>query len=148
MAAALAGVVGLGGWAIALLGDRDEAQRTAASQAALVEQLLRPGPATVVPVEADDGRTVATLVARDDGVQVVSHRLAANDSDQTYVLWGLDQGTPQALGTFDVTGSGRQLASLEVDGADAFPSYGISIEPGNTAPEAPTDVVARGSLPS
>ena len=32
---------------------------------------------------------------------------------------------------------------LEADGADGFPSYGISVEPGRTAPDAPTDVVAR-----
>ncbi|MGY2130350.1 anti-sigma factor [Blastococcus sp. SYSU DS0617] len=149
VAAALAAVVGLGGWTVALLDDRDEAQRTAAAQAALVDQLLRPGPATVVPVDTDDGRTVATLLARDDGVQVVSQGLPANDVDaETYVLWGLDEGTPRALGTFDVTGSDVQLSSIEVDGADDFPGYGISIEPGDSAPEAPTDVVARGSLPS
>lgn len=148
-AAAVAAVVGLGGWIVVLVGDRDEARRTAASEAALVEQLLRPGPATVVPVDAPDGRTVATLLARDDGVQLISHGLEANDRDaETYVLWGLDQGTPKALGTFDVTEAGLQLRTLEVEGADDFPGYGISIEPGNTAPEAPTDVVARGVLPS
>ena len=33
---------------------------------AMVEELLRPGPATVVPV-THDGRTMATLLAREDG---------------------------------------------------------------------------------
>ncbi len=149
VAAAVAAVVSLGGWTALLVGDRDEAQQAAASQAALVEQLLRPGPATVVPVAAPDGRTVATLLTRDDGVQLISHGLDSNDRDaETYVLWGLDQGTPKALGAFDVTEDGLQLRTLEVEGADAFPGYGISLEPGRRAPEAPTDVVARGSLPS
>lgn len=149
VAAAVAAVVGLGGWAVALVDQRDEARRAAAAEAALVEELLRPGPATVVPVADGDGRTVATLLARDDEVQVVNHALEANDRDaETYVLWGLDQGAPKALGTFDVTEPGRQLRTLEVEGADDFPGYGISIEPGSVAPEAPTDVVARGSLPS
>lgn len=149
VAAAVAAVVGLGGWTAVLVDDRNEAQQAAASEAALVEQLLRPGPATVVPVAAPDGHTVATLLTRDDGVQLISHGLDANDRDaETYVLWGLDQGTPKALGTFDVTEDGLQLRTLEVEGADDFPGYGISLEPGQRAPEAPTDVVARGSLPS
>ena len=150
VAAAVAAVVGLGGWTVVLMGDRDEARDAAATEAAMIEQLLRPGPATVVPVADDGGRTVATLLARDDGVQVVSHALEANDLDaENYVLWGLDQGTPKALGTFDVTGSGLELSTLEVEGADDFPTYGLTVEPGDTAPEAPTtDVLARGSLPS
>ena len=143
VAAAFAAVVGLGGWTVVLMGDRDEARDIAAAEAAMVEELLRPGQATVVPV-TDDGRTVATLLTRDDGVQVVSHALEPNDQDaETYVLWGLDQGTPKALGEFDVDGSGLELRTLEVEGADDFPSYGISVEPGRVAPEAPTDVVAR-----
>jgi hypothetical protein len=150
VAAAVAAVVGLGGWTVVLMGERDEARDATAAEAAMLEEMLRPGPATVVPVADDDGRTVATLLARDDGVQVVSHALEANDPDaDNYVLWGLDQGTPKALGTFDVSGSGLELSSLEVEGADDFPSYGLTVEPGDTAPEAPTtDVVARGSLPS
>lgn len=148
VAAAVAAVVGLGGWSVVLLGDRDEARDTAAAEAAMVEDLLRPGPAMVVPVTSGD-RTVATLLARDDGVQVVTHALAANDRDaEIYVLWGLEQGTPKALGEFDVAGTGLELDTFEVEGADDFPSYGISVEPGRRAPEAPTDVVARGSMPS
>ena len=143
VAAAVAAVVGLGGWTVVLMGDRNEARDAAAAEAAMVEELLRPGPATVIPV-TDGGRTVATLLARDDGVQVVSHALEPNDRDaETYVLWGLDQGTPKALGEFDVDGPGLELDTLEVEGADGFPSYGISVEPGRQAPEAPTDVVAR-----
>lgn len=150
MAAAVAAVVGLGGWTVVLTGDRNEARDAAASEAAMVEELLRPGPATVVPVTDGDGRTVATLLARDDGVQVVSHALEPNDRDaEVYVLWGLEQGTPKALGKFDVTGSGLQMSTLEAEGADDFPTYGLTVEPGRSMPEAPTtDVVARGSLPS
>jgi hypothetical protein len=143
VAASLAAVVGLGAWSAVLVGDRNQARDTAAAEAAMVEELLRPGTATVVPVR-DGGRTVATLLARDDGVQVVSHELEANDRDaETYVLWGLDQGTPKALGAFDVEGRGLELDTLEVEGAAGFPNYGISVEPGRQAPEAPTDVVAR-----
>jgi len=143
VAAAVAAVVGLGGWTVVLTGDRNEARDAAAAEAAMVEDLLRPGPATVVPV-TDGGRTVVTLLARDDGVQVVSHALEPNDRDaETYVLWGLEQGTPKALGTFDIDGSGLELITLEVQGADDFPSYGISVEPGRRAPGAPTGAVTH-----
>lgn len=148
VAAAVAAVVGLGGWTVVLVGDRDEARQIAAAEAAVLDELLRPGPATVVPVADGDGRTVATLLARDDGVDVVSRGLAANDRNaETYVLWGLDQGTATALGAFDVGGSGPQLSTMAFEGADDFPGYGISIEPGRRAPAAPTDVVAQGTLP-
>jgi hypothetical protein len=146
--AAVAAAVGLGGWTVVLAGDRDEARQAAAAEAAIVEELLRPGPVTVVPV-TDGGPTVATLLARDDGVQVVSRALEANDPDaETYVLWGLDRGTPRALGEFDVAGSGLELRTVEAEAADDFPSYGISLEPGRRAPEAPTNVVGRGTQPS
>jgi anti-sigma factor RsiW len=149
VAAAVAAVVALGGWAAVLVGERDEARKTAAADASMVEELLRPGRATVVPVADDEGRTVATLLARDDAVQVVSHGLAPNDTDaQTYVLWGLDDGAPEAVGTFDVSGSDRELHTLDASAGGDFSGYGISIEPGRQAPEAPTDVVASGSLPS
>lgn len=147
VAAAVAAVVGVGGWAVVLAGERDDAREAAAADAALVEAVLRPGTATVVPVADDDGRTVATLLARDDEVQVVSQGLAVNDTDaETYVLWGLAEDGPEALGTFDVTEDGRQLHVLAT-AVDDFPGYGISIEPGREAPEAPTDVVAQGRLP-
>lgn len=146
-AAALAAVVALGGWTVVLVADRDEARATAAELAAVVDEVLRPGPATVVPVSDDAGRRVATVVTRDDELQVVSHGLAVNDRDaETYVLWGLDGDDAEPLDTFDVTDPDVQLRSVAVDGADAFDGYGVSIEPGRRAPDAPTDVVATGSL--
>ena len=90
------------------------------------------------------GRTVATLLTRDDGVQVVSHGVEANDTEaETYVLW-VSTGAPRrrwgALRTSLVRPAA--LTPWRSRAPSHFPGYGISIEPGRTAPEAPTDVVA------
>ena len=134
VAAAFAAVVGLGGWSAVLSATGTTRATPRPPRRRWSRSCSARATATVVPV-TDDGRTMATLLARDDGVQVVSHALEPNDRDaETYVLWGLDQGTPKALGTFDVEGSGLELDTLEVEGADGFPSYGISVEPGRPRP--------------
>ena len=49
------------------------------------------------------GRTVATVVARGDEMQVVADGLSVNDADATtYVVWGMRGGGAGPLGTFDV----------------------------------------------
>ena len=68
----------------------------------------------------------------------------------SYVLWGMGEGDPVALGTFDVSRSQmdvRSVGSPSTD-LDGFPQYGISLEPGQEAPSAPTDVVATGEVAS
>jgi len=150
VAAAVAAVLALGIWNVGLRSDRAELASTVAEQQDVVDALLAPGRATVAPL-GDDGRPVATVVARDDELQVVTHGLAANDSaDSTYVVWGLGQGSPRALGTFDVDGSQMALRTVGsgLTGLDGFAMYGISIEPGREAPSEPTEVVATGQVTS
>jgi len=150
VAAAVAAVLGLGIWNVGLRSDRAELSSTVAEQQEVVDALLTPGRATVAPL-GEDGRPVATVVARDDQLQVVTHGLAANDvSDSTYVVWGLGQGAPRALGTFDVDGSQIALRTVGSGqtGLDEFAMYGVSIEPGREAPSEPTEVVATGQVTS
>ena len=62
-----------------------------AQQERIVDSLLTPGEVTVEALSADDGNVVATVVARSDRVDIISHGLAPNDTeDQTYVIWGID----------------------------------------------------------
>ncbi len=150
VAAAVAAVVGLGVWNVVLGADRRELETTVAQQREVVAALLTPGEATVATLDGDGG-PVATVVARADRLQVVTHGLAVNDAGSTtYVLWGLGQDGPKALGTFDVEQSqmGLRTVGSEATGLDEFPQYGISIEPGQEAPSAPTDVVATGQVTS
>ena len=150
VAAAVAAILALGTWNVVLSSAREEAQAAAAEQAELVDALLTPGQATIAPLTAD-GATLATVVAREGQVQVVSQGLTPNDvRAQTYVVWGIGAGAPSSLGTFDVTSPQPALRTLGSGGSglDAFTAYAVSLEPGRSAPPEPGEVVASGEVPS
>jgi hypothetical protein len=150
VAAGVAAILSLGAWNVAVTSDRDAAQAAAAEQSAMLEDLLTSGRATIAPV-LEDGTAVATVVAREDQVQVVAQTLAVNDSqDSTYVVWGLQDGVPEALGTFDVVSPQTDLRTVgsTSTGLDDYSEYAISIEPGREAPSSPTDIVGQGQVAS
>jgi hypothetical protein len=149
VAAAVAAILALGTWNVVLSSARDVAQEAVAEQAQMLDALLTPGRADVVPLSGDDGTPVATVVVRTGQVQVVPHGLPVNDvSEQTYVVWGLGGPAPVALGTFDVLRPQMDLRAVgsAATGLDDHPEYGISLETGRQAPSAPTDVIARGEV--
>lgn len=152
VAAAVAAVLALGAWNVVLSGDRAAVQATAAEQAEMLDALLEPGRATIAPL-TDDGRTLATVVARDGHVQVVAEGLPVNDSsDTTYVVWGVREQTspPVPLGTFDVVSRQMDLRTVgsTATGLDEYSTYAISIEPGREAPAEPSEIVANGQVTS
>ena len=153
VAAAVAAIVGLGIWNISLNTSREEMQATVAEQAEIMEALLRPGQATVAPLATDDGDPVATVVAREGEVHVVTDGLSLNDRDaSTYVVWGLPEGDdePVPLGTFDVLRAEMDLRTVGSDrtGLDDYSTYAVSLERGREAPEQPTQIVAKGQVAS
>ena len=151
--AAVAAIVGLGLWNVFLTSSQERMQETVAAQEEVMAVLLTPGRTTVAPLQqvGDEGRTVATVVARGDELQVVTDGLSVNDADETtYVVWGMGEGAPVPLGTFDVPRSQidvRTVGSPATD-LDGFALYGISLEPGQEAPSEPTVVVATGEVTS
>jgi hypothetical protein len=150
VAAAVAAIAGLGIWNVVLGADRRELAATVAEQREVMDALMTPGRATIAPLD-HDGRQVATVVAREDELQVLAHGLAVNDAGSTtYVVWGLGGNAPEALGTFDVEQSQMSVRTVRsgLTGLDDFLQYGISIEPGQEAPSAPTEVVATGQVTS
>ncbi|WP_369133306.1 anti-sigma factor [Modestobacter sp. I12A-02662] len=149
VAASIAAVLVLGAWNVVLTGQRQAAEAAAAEQAAIVEALLAPGRATIAPM-TDGGREVATVVAREGRLQVVASGLAVNGGESTYVVWGIGDGSPVALGTFDVVSSQMDVRDVGSTGAGSgdYDEFGISIEPGRQAPPAPTVIVATGEVPS
>jgi anti-sigma-K factor RskA len=151
LAAAVAGVVGLGLWNVALSSDRDRAVEVAAEQSAVVQELLRPGAKVVAQMSDTDGRPLATVVTRDGDLQVVSQGLPVNDDTaETYVLWGVADDAPVALGTFDVNRSRLDVHAVvsPPTGAGSFAQYAVSLEPGRQPPPAPSEVVATGAVDS
>jgi D-arabinose 1-dehydrogenase-like Zn-dependent alcohol dehydrogenase len=150
LAAAVAGVVGLGVWNVSLSSARDRAVETAAEQQAVVEELLRPGAQVVAQLSGDSG-PVATVVVQEGEVQVVSQALAVNDeTSETYVLWGLRGGTPEAVGTFDVVRDRLDVNPVgsAPTGSDAYDEYAVSLELGRQPPATPSEVVAIGQVTS
>ncbi|MGY1814141.1 anti-sigma factor domain-containing protein [Blastococcus sp. SYSU D00820] len=151
VAAAVAAILGLGTWNVLLATSRDEVAATAAEQADILDSLLQPGTATIAPVADADGHEVATVVARDAQMQVITQGLEVNDRESTtYVVWGMGGDDPVPLGTFDVVRSQIDLRTVgsASTGLDDFGGFAISIEPGRQAPSAPTEVVANGQVTS
>ncbi|MGY1786265.1 anti-sigma factor domain-containing protein [Geodermatophilus sp. SYSU D00698] len=151
VAAAVAAILALGTWNVVLSSARDDARAAAVEQQQVLEALLQPGRATIAPVQDGDGDPVATVVARDAQLEVVAHGLRVNDSsDSVYVLWGVVDDAPVALGTFDVVSPRTDLRTVgsASTGLDDYAAYAISIEPGRQAPAQPSDVVANGQVTS
>jgi hypothetical protein len=150
VAAAVAAILGLGLWNVVLASDRQHLQSTVAEQNAVMNGLLAPGKATIAPLQ-ENGKAVATVVARGNEVDVITHGLSVNDATSTtYVLWGMGGPKAQPLGTFDVTGSQMSMKTVGsgVTGFDQYGTYGISLEHGRKAPSLPTGVVATGDVTS
>ncbi len=150
VAAAVAAVLGLGAWNIGLNSQRQELQETVADQRAVVDALLDPGRVVLDPL-GEDGRPVATVVARGSEVQVLTHGLAVNEAaTTTYVVWGVGDDGAKPLGTFDVERSQIELRTVGsgLTGLDDVEQYAISLEPGQEAPSTPTEVVATGQVTS
>jgi hypothetical protein len=151
VAAAVIAVLGLGTWAVVLGDDRDRAQATVTQQAQMMDALLQPGHATIAPVSDTGGHRVATIVARDGQLQVVTSGLGVNNVfTTTYVVWGMGEASPVPLGTFDVVQPHPDLRTVgsEKTGLDDFTAYAISLEPGRQVPATPSDVVANGQVTS
>jgi anti-sigma-K factor RskA len=150
VAAAVAAVLGLGVWSLSLNSERRDLQATVAEQGDVLEALLSPDGVALDPL-GEDGRSVATVVPRGDEVEVLTHGVPVNEAaTTTYVLWGVGDDGAKPLGTFDVDRSQIELRTVGsgLTGLDDFAQYAISLEPGQEAPSAPTEVVATGQVTS
>ena len=148
---ALIGVLAVGGLAVRTTQLEQQSQTLTAqaqSIADLMGQLDKPGVRHAMLADATTGATTAAVVVVDGKRQVYVVSLPANSADNTYVLWGLRAGaSPAPLGPFDVTSGDKGVYTVgDVSGNDGFTDYAISIEPGKTAPAAPTTVVAKGQV--
>ncbi|MHA6631071.1 anti-sigma factor [Pseudonocardia sichuanensis] len=150
-ALALVAVVAIGGLAVrnAQLQQQRDAEAAQSQRVTdLLQELARPGTQHAL-LSTDDGTTVAAVVVADGQREIYTVGMPPNEADSTtYVLWGVPAGAaPQALGTFDVTGTGEGPRTVGSGGeADSFAAYAISLEQGSAAPASPSTVMAQGQV--
>jgi hypothetical protein len=152
VALVIAAVGGLAAANQALRSERDTAAAAAAQaeRDAPVIDILRdagtPG-VTHATLADPNGALVGLVVDDGSGARVLTTGLAANPGNEIYVLWGLADGAPRPLGTFDVTGQAPNVRSVpSAPEAAPYAGFAVSIEPGRTAPASPTRVVASGEV--
>jgi anti-sigma-K factor RskA len=117
-------------------------------------EVMREAPVTdrIAALSAGSG-TIATVVAHQDRADVVTDMLPPNTGRGTaYYVWGVpaeDGGTPQVVGTFEVTTTGLHSYPLRLTRSlDGYPVLAISEERAGSTPSAPTSVLGKGALGS
>jgi Anti-sigma-K factor rskA len=144
----VAASIALGIRVVQLDGERDQAESQVAALSEAIEQAADPG-SVLVQLLAPDGRAKGVVLAGRDEVLMVPTDLPVNPkSDHIYVLWGLRDGAPTALGGFDISDDTRvQDVVPSVADAGQYTRYAVTLEPGRYPPHAPTtDVIAMGEV--
>lgn len=115
-------------------------------------EVLRPAPVTDrIAALSSGSETIATVVAHQHGADVVTDMLPPNTGRGTaYYLWGVpadDGGTPQVVGTFEVTTAGLHSYPLRLTRSlDGYPVLAISEEKVGSTPSTPSGVLGKGAL--
>jgi anti-sigma-K factor RskA len=148
-AAVSAVVLGLGGWAAVLQGDR-AAQTARGDRLAQAVAALESPDARAVRLAGDDGRVQAVVVAAGGRLSVVVDGLEPNPEGTVYVLWGQDRsGDVRAVAAFDVPRTGLDVlpgGSTEVP-IEELQVLMVTRERGSTAPaQAEAPVIVSGSV--
>ena len=149
VAAALVGLVALGGWNLTLRADND-AQQARLSALESVLHSMRTPDATIVKLHPPTSDTINAVAVVDDGkVSVVVDGLEPNDAHTTrYVLWRkAAYGDAVYVGQFDVTGTGVQVVPagrLDLQGVVllAITREALPIPPTGSTPVAQGEVAA------
>ncbi|MEU9819255.1 anti-sigma factor [Pseudonocardia alni] len=150
-AVALAVIVGGGaafGQLRSLQAERDASLAQAQELRDVLSAIAQPGTPHAFLSAEPGAPMVAAVVVKDGQRQVMPMGLDPNETaDQTYVLWGLNgDGTPRAVGTFDVRAGQSGPVSVESPDSGSYGTYAVSLERGREAPPAPTKVVAAGQV--
>jgi Anti-sigma-K factor rskA len=151
-ALALVAMFTIGGLALRnaqLEAERDARIAQAQNLENLLDQLDRPDVEHAL-LARDDGSTVAAVVVENGRPQVFPIGIPINSLErEIYVLWGIAEGatSPSPLGTFDVTVEDASLLPVvAAPESGDYAAYAISLEPGRTAPSAPSAVLASGPV--
>ncbi|MGI8880284.1 MAG: anti-sigma factor domain-containing protein [Jatrophihabitans sp.] len=149
-AAAAVVVVALGLTLVSVIGDRNKEHSVATAREKAIQSLTN-GSGVVIPLLGPDHSTMATVVAHQNTISVVSDAMPPNAANTTYVLWGMTgygDTHPKAIAVFDVSKKGlfvRQVAADQRGDYTSFGAFAVSQEKGHDPPAVPSKVLAKGS---
>ncbi|WP_148309435.1 anti-sigma factor [Kutzneria albida] len=146
LAAAAVLVLVLGGVAGVLGYQLNQVSQQQQAQAQVLGVVTDPSMRRAV-LSGGSGQQVAVLLSSDKGAAVVPSGLAPNAADTSYVVWGLSAptGKPVALSRFDVASGGSGPETIDWSAAAAaHKGFAISLEPGKSLPDKPTQVLGSG----
>lgn len=150
MAVPVLAVIGLVVWNLQLRSQRAASTDQSARYQKAVTELTEAGSHRAT-LHTPSGKQLATVVVRDDHINVVAMAIPRNDPKKTtYVLWGLASASakPKALGTFDIVRDGVDVRAVRVTAQQLrFRTYAMSREAGRRAPSELSSVMASG-MPS
>ncbi|TCK21938.1 anti-sigma factor [Pseudonocardia endophytica] len=146
--AVLAGGGGLAAYAQQMRAERDASIAQSQDIFQMVAQFDRPGAQHAFLAASPGVQPVAAVMVHGEQRQVLAVGLTPNAvSDQTYVLWGLNNGAqPQPVGTFDVRPTPDRPVSVGSATGGSFSQYAVSLEQGRVAPASPSSVIASGQV--
>lgn len=128
----------------------EEKQR--AENSILAMRMVADPAARRVIFDGTNGQPTAAMLADADRGMVMPTDLPTNNvRREIYVMWGMRDGQPVALGMFDVAGTDGQRPEAKIVSwakqTERYPAYAISIEQGRSMPKSPSKVVAKGQVP-
>ncbi|MFD0207033.1 MULTISPECIES: anti-sigma factor [Saccharothrix] len=140
--------VGVAGVRLVQLNDRVAQQDVRAERLERALRIATDPDTSRAVLRNTSGDTVAVLLSGDEGAAIMPVDLPANDvTRQTYVVWGTGTPGPVALATFDVAADGSDVAVLAWSSdARRHDGFGLSLEPGRSAPARPSAVLASGQV--
>lgn len=145
--AAVLAIALLGGWNLLLQGQLTDARTYEQAVAAVLDVAGQDGSLTaVLTAEGDGGPTGLAAVTAGGEVTLAMRDLPATSGSQVYEAWVIgSDGTPQAIGSFEVGSAGTAFVSVDSPLAEPGIVLALTLEPapGATTPTLP--IVSLGT---
>jgi hypothetical protein len=140
-AAAVIGVIALGGWNIALRQDLSAAQAYQQGVDQALALATQPGSVTAILASEDGSSSGLAVIGADGTTRITVRGLAPTSGSQVYTAWAIEGDTaPVAIGDFTVGADGLATATVTSPTSDPGAVIALTLEP------VPGATVAAGPL--
>jgi hypothetical protein len=150
-AAAVIGVIALGGWNIALRQDLSAAQAYQQGVDQALALAAQPGSVTAILASEDGASSGLAVIGADGTTRLTVRGLAPTSGSQVYTAWAIEGETaPVAIGEFTVGSDGLATATVTSPTSDPGAVIALTLEPvpGATAPAGPPVVAGTTRDPA